>query len=473
MSAKKQHRSATDLLKYRKGELSDRERNAFEREMEADPFLKEAMEGMEHAGLAELEDDLLEIHGRMRKRLARRRRVAWYSVAATVASLLIVGTVFLKIHDFNPDRDEMDIPASELLPVQPQTGSPEKSVEAETTDDAVEVESLPRSGDTKSPAKTPGVEVAKTGTKGGITPKPVVEPGPVPEPAPESVPEPTPEKKASEVAPAEEHFFAMEVEEEVMVEEEIMAEAPIEALDIEEPVVDEMVAAEMAAVPRARKTEASKSMMERVALKEESEKKAAGVALAGQPQLVIRGLVSDIDGEPLPGVSIQVKNQTMGTVTDEEGFFELTVAKDQQISVTASFIGMEDLEYLAAPGEEARLVMQASHMALNEVVMVSPAVEEKTSPSPEMGYRRYKKYLEEELHFPPGDTTTQKAVVVLMFRVNAPDGSIDTIVPLKTPGSEYTEEATRLLLEGPSWKPATGDGNPMEDWVRLRIVFKR
>ena len=123
MSAKRRHRSAADFLKYRNGELSDRERNAFERDMEADPFLKEAMEGMEQAGPGELEEDLLEIHGRMRKRMVRRRRVAWYSIAATITSLLIVGTVFLKIHDFNPDRDEMDVPASELLPAQSQTGS--------------------------------------------------------------------------------------------------------------------------------------------------------------------------------------------------------------------------------------------------------------------------------------------------------------------------------------------------------------
>ena len=110
MSAKKKHRNANDYLQYLKGELSGKERHSFERGLEADPFDKEAMEGLEMLAPGEVEEDLLSMHDLLRKRLHRRRRRTIYSIAATVASLLIIGTVFINIYDFNPKSDKGSIP---------------------------------------------------------------------------------------------------------------------------------------------------------------------------------------------------------------------------------------------------------------------------------------------------------------------------------------------------------------------------
>ena len=102
MAAKRKHRSTHEYLKYLKGELSSEERYSFERDLEADPFERDAMEGMGKVSAGEAEEDLLSLHARLGSRLKRRRRRIWYYAAATVASLLIVGTVFLNIYEFNP-----------------------------------------------------------------------------------------------------------------------------------------------------------------------------------------------------------------------------------------------------------------------------------------------------------------------------------------------------------------------------------
>ena len=113
MSAKRKHRSTNEYLKYLKGELSPKERYAFERDLEADPFEMEAMEGMEQSSLTDTEEDLLSLHASIHNRLKRRRRRRIYSLAAAVASILIVGTVFLNIYEINPETASESIPKDE------------------------------------------------------------------------------------------------------------------------------------------------------------------------------------------------------------------------------------------------------------------------------------------------------------------------------------------------------------------------
>lgn len=113
MSAKRKHRTTIEYLKYLKGELSQQERYSFERDLEADPFEMEAMQGMEQFNADELEEDLLSIHASLQNRLRRRRRRTVYSLAAAVASILIVGTVFLNIYNIDPKAASESIPADE------------------------------------------------------------------------------------------------------------------------------------------------------------------------------------------------------------------------------------------------------------------------------------------------------------------------------------------------------------------------
>ncbi len=103
MCAKKRDRNSSDFLRYLKDDLSNQERHALERDLESDPFEKEAMEGLESIPSEKAEADLLSLHASLNKRISRRKRRTWYGIAATLASILIVGTIFLNIYDLNPD----------------------------------------------------------------------------------------------------------------------------------------------------------------------------------------------------------------------------------------------------------------------------------------------------------------------------------------------------------------------------------
>ncbi len=118
-------------MQYLKGDLSNQERNSFERDLEGDPFNREALEGLETLTPAQAEEDILSLHTRLRKRLRRRRKIAWYSAAASIASLLIIGTVFLQIYDFNPEV------AEETLNEEVYTPAHSESSESPVPDDKI------------------------------------------------------------------------------------------------------------------------------------------------------------------------------------------------------------------------------------------------------------------------------------------------------------------------------------------------
>ena len=122
MTAKKPN-SAKDFLDYLKGEAASGDRHELERSLQSDPFEAEAMEGLESLEAGQAEEDLLALHGRLRRRLSRRKRIGWYSVAATIASILIVGTIFLQIYDFNPPS-EQELQDQMALPLEAEQAAP-------------------------------------------------------------------------------------------------------------------------------------------------------------------------------------------------------------------------------------------------------------------------------------------------------------------------------------------------------------
>ena len=115
--------------------------------------------------------------------------------------------------------------------------------------------------------------------------------------------------------------------------------------------------------------------------------------------------------------------------------------------------------------------MQPDRTTLNEVVIVEEEFNY-SGAKPEGGLEAFKMYIEEQIRFPAGDTTSKREVVVLKFTV-LKDGTISNFQTLRSPGDAYTEEALRLLQEGPVWNPARDESGITEDVVRMRIVFKR
>ncbi len=190
-------------------------------------------------------------------------------------------------------------------------------------------------------------------------------------------------------------------------------------------------------------------------------------------------VISAEDQQPIPGANIVIRGLSSGTVTDLDGRFDMEVADDSNTTLVASYIGMETQEYAVTGGTDVELIMQPDAMSLDEIIVVASGSEDKkmkepafTTAEPTIGFKDYKLYIEENIQYPLTDTTNRKAVVVLKFLVTE-KGEISEIIALRSPGELFTDEAIRLLKEGPSWDPARNENGVMDDWVRLRIVFTK
>lgn len=87
-------------------------------------------------------------------------------------------------------------------------------------------------------------------------------------------------------------------------------------------------------------------------------------------------VVDDKTGDPLIGVNVKVKGTTMGTITDLDGRFTLTVTTKNPV-IVVSYIGYSQQE-LTASGNQLNIKLKEDAMALDEVVVVGYGVQKKS-----------------------------------------------------------------------------------------------
>ena len=96
--------------------------------------------------------------------------------------------------------------------------------------------------------------------------------------------------------------------------------------------------------------------------------------LLGWAQVQVSGKVTDADtGEPLPGVAITVEGTTLGTQTDLEGNYELSVPNSQAVLVFR-FLGYAN-QTATANRNVINIALQTDAQALSEVVVTALGIE--------------------------------------------------------------------------------------------------
>lgn len=404
----------TDFFRYHSNRMTDRERNAFEKKLQKDPFAAEASEGFSSLDPETSERDLAELEERIRKRSSVSRRRLWYSIAASVTVLIAVSSILL----LTKPRDRIeDIAYS----------APEKQKEELV---------IPK----EEPVKD--ISEIEAGESDERTPV---------------------EKKTGANQPL------------AMAADEIASEKEKR----QEPVQKEAIAAKYDSVRPAAVPEVSQAVMA------EKRTETLGVLAdrAAMPPASISGrIISSEDNLPLPGAAIMIKGTKEGTVSDADGNFVIEGAVNPNMILVASYLGMDTKEFKPASGAGNEIKLDPSALALNEVVVIGYGVSGKSSgyeedvtgyspPAPVTGQREFNRYISENIVRPDTLTSVQKNVVVLAFRVSE-EGKIGSITVVRSPGRIFTNEAIRLIKEGPAWNPARENGEAIPDEVRIRIVFK-
>jgi outer membrane biosynthesis protein TonB len=391
------------FLRYHGNEMDDRERNAFEKSLQRDPFAEEASEGFAEIDPAVAETDITELRTRLVRKTSGKRRILWVRIAATLAAVMILTSIFTIDWRKKPAEQFTLTPPSPVVSESPvlREQSPEK---------AVMKDQMAVNSDKK--VQSEARELKKIASKK--------------------------EENRSEETPA--------------VNQVVVA-------------VAEVREAEPAMI--AEKTTLSTTGHE-------------GVSMRSVP---VRGrIISSEDNQPLPGASITIKGTNLGAITDTGGNFRLDVNKTSDKVFVAQFIGMKPKEFKAGEETNLEIKLDPSLPELSEVVVVGYGVKDQememagkssgyTLPQPVHGKADFDKYIRDNIKRPDNATSGQRVVVVLSFNVDK-TGRPDSIKVVKSLDKAFSDEAIRLLREGPAWKPAMENGEIKRDEARIRIIFK-
>ena len=433
MSRNKNHIDKELFRRYLSNEMTDAQRNAFEKELQKNSFEAEAMDGFENVSSAKFENDLNELSKKISSKKTK-SRMPYFAAAATILLLITSGIIWMQLNRQQPTQkvSEVKIDKAEKEAVKPVEQESAKTQTEVTDDTAIE-----QAGEKQSEIKTRAEQA------------------------------PAKKKKTEE----EEKIITIEgqfaVDEAEIISKTIPVQAEEQALAKDTPV----------------KITSNKS----IELAQTKPTPFQRLNTAPAKENVIRGqILSDTDGLPLPGVTVIEKGTDNGTITDINGNFKMRLENDSN-PVIASFIGMEPTKFQTKKDSDNIITLTTDDVALSEVVVVGYGSQQKNSVTgstmvvpdesiasdaePICGMNKYKAYLKEKAILPT-DYETDKVVVWLRFTI-ANSGEIQSFQNLNDADESFYEQAKIIVFNGPAWKPVNNNNSNIYSTVNLRVVFKK
>ncbi len=384
-----------NLKDYIHGKRYGKEANRLEREAMNDPFLQDAIDGYDSVPGNHVEA-LEKLEKRFAPRPERIDKRVWLWAAAA-ALVLLIGIPFLLRQ---PDRKDVQVASTE--PKQ------EKIAAATLQKDSVLVT---ENFDTKK-KEMPQSTVRKEERK----------------PTEKEIPEPV----------VTETITSKEVS---AVSTRDLAET---AVDTPASPISEKLAERVAGVAVAAQNKATPAR----------EIRTRGVSSPVESnKMLVQGRLVDENNEPLIGATINLKNSTLGTVTDIDGNFAFVIPKETEGNLLASYIGYENKE-IPLKNQIGDVVMKADTELLSEAVVVGFGTQRKTSTvgsvskTPVFGETEFKKFFEK--NYDKTVCPNRPISIKVEFYVNG-QGQPGSIAIKENSCQKLETEIKRLLLGSPPW----------------------
>lgn len=428
-----------DIEKYLSGKLSPSEMHELEKRALSDPFLADALEGATAIAQKDLQDDLITIQASLNKRIQDKdqKNVFWTWPLRVAAGLLVLISATVVI------RKMTDIDHSQELALQ-----------REVTEQAP----------TTSKPSPPSVADS------------------VVEETPQAIDKATDLKKnsnaASEPLKTSPQTLAIEKEKDLAAEEA----KPVESTDAPTDEVyrlEESVGAPTPGIKSETQAQPPAGTENKSAKRKTDERSFANADdRKTDATRIIKGRVTAVDGEELPGVNVNIKGTNIGTVTDLSGYYQLKVPKSDT-TLVFSFIGYASSE-IKPKEDEINVRLNEDVTQLSEVVVTGYGQQKDEDDitsvvelaSPQGGKRAFKQYLEKNMQYPQQALESNvEGRVTIQFAVET-TGYLSEFKVVKGIGGGCDEELIRLVKNGPRWNPTKKDSNALRDIVRVRMRFQ-
>jgi TonB family protein len=462
--------------------------HALEKAALSDPFLAEALEGVEQTGADDFLFDLHKLNKSVRFRTRGKKRKnkgikMWGWTVGIAASVLLIAVAgFLVVNLLKDQRQNLSMAEKQEAAPAPEAGPSADTVAIPLEEDeAAEVRDLkpaaPSSADdtpivrpriaNKKPAATETIAERETAPEGDLV---TDEPSDTKQDAQRSVEGyiASKDQTGSEDEPDA-------AKKEARAKEQALSDSSVESK--QDPVAS---GEKIAAAPAFRSGDAAGRDADKdsKAKSELSRTGAIARSMAGELKLLKGNVISADDGSALPGVNVIIKGTNIGTITDVEGNFHLSLPADQT-EIVFSSIGFESTEVAVGDKEEVDVKLESDVSQLSEVVVTGYSSDDFATEEvpfrfaePEGGRSAFKTYLSKSLQYPAEAVTNgAEGKVTVRFTVE-PDGKLTDFEVIKGIGYGCEEALIKLIQKGPTWKPSTKNNQPLRDQVRVRYKFE-
>jgi len=399
MSGKKTVQLEDQIRRYLLDQMTGQERHAFEREMQHDQFLAEAVEGYSRISADFVGADLSYLKNRISKRQKVNRKFIWYAAASVI--ILVVSSLIL----FNPKENNKQIISENKIR--------QKTVTAK-----------------KFVTEKKEIVLLEHGDSIKLLPK-------------KNVAKP---------------------EVELMI-------ADSEAISLAE-ATNETGTPSASLLPEQSKLKKSTQSGENMMLAEATKIASDSLALAfreGEPSknpIRIRG-VSSLNNRVTNATGAETQAQPVNAKAENQKVASVTEIQEEKALDEVVVVGYGIQKKVALTGAVAGIktnqIDDETGINMNQKVDVNA--------SPAIGWIAFEKYLETALLTPAIGLPEQKIVVRLSFVITN-TGTIEQIKVLSGKNGRYSEEAIRILTEGPKWNPKVKSQVPQPSTVKLRMVFQ-
>jgi hypothetical protein len=443
-----------DIVKYKKGELSAPEMHALEKKALVDPFLAEALEGVEDISSNELTEDVSSLN---KKITNRKKKILFTPLRIAAGIALLLGSAFL-IYQWVPRPETISLKMEKPKPENKNTKG-EKAGSGNQPKEASNKKTVDQRGKSKVENKKLTVESAVQ----------------------ESGKSESPVKREEQAATKIRHreFKNENAEAEILAP---VTQAPAQDSSVQQQLKienDEDQLAKEIAGPEQKAAGAKSVSGERrkSSLAASKVERSVPSTKTNMPKSIFGHVVSSDDGSPLPGVNVILKGTTIGTVTDSNGDYKISADLDNR-SLVFSFIGLQSQEIDASHQDKVDVQMKEDVSQLSEVIVIAMGVakDDQAEPvikwaEPEGGRKAYDAYLESNVKYPEEALKNKiKGKAGIEFTVGT-DGSLSDFRVFKKLGYGCEDEIVRLVKGGPKWNPTTEDNKPVESTVRVRLRF--
>ena len=459
-----------DIEKYRAGKLTAAERHTLEKKALSDPFLADALEGVEEISTELFSSDVQDLN----QKILDEKKNRWLlpmRIAASVIGIAVISTIIIYSNSDNSknlasnqvkeSKDSVALKVDSVNESRKQSGDTAATTESEVKSKeepkkidetlvAVLKESKPKSAKpveepiTQTLSGAGGVSQSGKPTLTQVTPS---EPSPV-----------TDSIMSAGFASTTQPKLALAIDaDDSTTEEIVITTAPVAE-----------------STPKSERSRKQSGKRSKVATNDAS----SGLVTSGVVR-VVSGIVRDQQGQPIPGVNVIAKGSTIGTVTNVEGKYSIEVPGADQ-TLVYSFIGFEAQEQPVNKLKDGNLdvKMEEDVTQLSEVVVTGYGDKRDSSEpvvrlaEPDGGRKAYDQYLDEKKIYPQQAVENKvEGKVTIEFTVGITGVLSDFQVTRKL-GYGCDEEVIRLVKEGPKWKPSYIDNEAVESLVRIKTKFK-